>query len=145
MSRINWETGKPPAYVECLITDKYDRVSVDLSLNTGFKHHYEEDVIAWCPLIDIDPYKKDNCIENRIIYLVLPEKELFHSLSINDWNQIITRYDNDHLSVVDVEDDVEDVFITTTLYNVLKNHDIMDLRFIVEGRTKYHKSEINFK
>ena len=145
MSRINWETGKPPAYVECLITDKYDRVSVDLSLKTGFKHHYEEDVIAWCPLIDIDPYKKDNCIENRIIYLVLPEKELFHSLSINDWNQIITRYDNDHLSVVDVEDDVEDVFITTTLYNVLKNHDIMDLRFIVEGRTKYHKSEINFK
>ena len=145
MSRINWETGKPPAYVECLITDKYDRVSVDLSLNTGFKHHYEEDVIAWCPLIDIDPYKKDNCIENRIIYLVLPAKELFHSLSINDRNQIITRYDNDHLSVVDVEDDVEDVFITTTLYNVLKNHDIMDLRFIVEGRTKYHKSEINFK
>jgi hypothetical protein len=145
MSRINWETGKPPAYIECLITDKYDRVSVDLSLNTGFKHHYEEDVIAWCPLIDIDPYKKDNCIENRIIYLVLPAKELFHSLSINDRNQIITRYENDHLSVVDVEDDVEDVFITTTLYNVLKNHDIMDLRFIVEGRTKYHKSEINFK
>jgi hypothetical protein len=145
MSRINWETGKPPAYIECLITDKYDRVSVDLSLNTGFKHHYEEDVIAWCPLIDIDPYKKDNCIENRIIYLVLPAKELFHSLSINDRNQIINRYENDHLSVVDVEDDVEDVFITTTLYNVLKNHDIMDLRFIVEGRTKYHKSEINFK
>ena len=145
MSRINWETGKPPAYIECLITDKYDRVSVDLSLNTGFKHHYEEDVMAWCPLNDIDPYKKDNCIENRIIYLVLPAKELFHSLSINDRNQIITRYENDHLSVVDVEDDVEDVFITTTLYNVLKNHDIMDLRFIVEGRTKYHKSEINFK
>ena len=141
MSRINWETGKPPAYIECLITDKYDRVSVDLSLNTGFKHHYEEDVIAWCPLIDIDPYKKDNCIENRIIYLVLPAKELFHSLSINDRNQIINRYENDHLSVVDVED----VFITTTLYNVLKNHNIMDLRFIVEGRTKYHKSEINFK
>lgn len=145
MSRINWETGKPPAYIECLITDKYGRVSVDLSLNTGFKHHYEEDVMDWCPLNDIDPYKKDNCIENRIIYLVLPAKELFHSLSINDRNQIITRYENDHLSVVDVEDDVEDVFITTTLYNVLKNHDIMDLRFIVEGRTKYHKSEIKFK
>lgn len=145
MSRINWETGKPPAYIECLITDKYGRVSVDLSLNSGFKHHYEEDVMGWCPLSDIEPYKKDNCIENRIIYLVLPAKELFHSLSINDWNQIITRYKNDHLSVVDVEDDVEDVFITTTLDNVLKNHDIMDLRFIVEGRTKYHKSEIKFK
>jgi hypothetical protein len=32
------------------------------------------------------------------------------------------------------------VFITTNLYNVLINHTIMDLRFNIGYRSKYHKT-----
>jgi hypothetical protein len=60
-SVIKWQTGVP----------KVKRITYLVSLNTGkvttttwidneFKwyHYKQEEIIAWCPLMDIEPYKE---------------------------------------------------------------------------------------
>ena len=45
-----------------LISDKYGHIDVDYWFKTkhkegdGWNRHYEEDVMAWCLLVDIKPY-----------------------------------------------------------------------------------------
>ena len=39
-------------------------------------------------------------IEDREVYLVLRPNDLIEKLSINQWNDFITRYENDKLSLV---------------------------------------------
>lgn len=81
-------------------------------------------------------------IENQIIYLHISPDYLFKKLSVNEFNSLIERYQNDIDSVVEDYDENMDghVFITTNLHNILSNHTIMDLRFNVGYRSVYHKT-----
>lgn len=62
---IEWQTGTPKYIGKYLITDKYGHIDVDYwfgksSKNReGWDRHYEEDVIAWCELASIVPYKNE--------------------------------------------------------------------------------------
>lgn len=82
-------------------------------------------------------------IENQIIYLALRPKHLMCELSINQWNDFITSYENDNNAVVEEYDEKYDgyFFVTTNLHNILKNHSILDLRFNVGYRTEQHKTD----
>lgn len=86
-------------------------------------------------------------IENQVIYLALKPDYLFDVLSVNDWNQIIRKYEKDRKAVVEYHPEEKDgwVFITTSLYNILKNHDLLDLRFNIGYRTKYHTVDFKLK
>lgn len=81
-------------------------------------------------------------IENQIIYLVLRPRNLMEELSINQWNELITSYENDEDAIVEPYDPEWDgfVYITTNLFNILKNHSLLDLRFNVGYRTEGHKT-----
>lgn len=85
----------------------------------------------------------ENLIENQIIYLAILPKHLMNELSLNDWNKIIESYENDKNALVEPYDSELDgqCFITTNLYNILKNHSLLDLRFNVGYRTIYHKTD----
>ena len=80
--------------------------------------------------------------ENRIVYLVLKPENIMKELTIREWNDFINRYRNDKNSVVEPYDENMDgyVFITTSLENILNNHLLTDLRFLVREKTKYHKT-----
>ena len=82
-------------------------------------------------------------IKNQVVYLWIKPDYLFKQLSINEFNNLVERYQNDIDSVVEDYDENMDghVFITTNLYKILANHTIMDLRFIIEGRSIYHKTD----
>lgn len=84
-------------------------------------------------------------IENQIIYLAFQPKHLFHELSANDWNKLIKSYEDDKNAYVEPEDPAPEMdgycFVTTNLYNILKNHSLTDLRFNVGYRTKHHKTD----
>ena len=84
-------------------------------------------------------------IDNQIIYLVLKPKNLMEELSINQWNELITAYENDKDAVVEPYNPDYDGFcyITTYLHNILKNHSLLDLRFNVGYRTEGHKTDYN--
>ena len=80
-------------------------------------------------------------IDNQIIYLVLRPHNLMNDLSINEWNEFISSYENDNDAIIeDYKGGSYDgfVFITTNLYNILKHHSILDLRFNVGYRTEGH-------
>lgn len=84
-------------------------------------------------------------INNQIIYLVIKPNNLMSELSINDWNDLITFYENDKESIVEEYDEKYDgyVFITTNLFNILKKRSLMDLRFNIGYRTENHKTDYN--
>lgn len=83
--------------------------------------------------------------ENKIVYLVLKPENFMKELTIREWNDFLDRYTNDKNSVVEPYNENMDgyVFITTSLENILNNHLLTDLRFLVREKTKYHKSEYN--
>jgi hypothetical protein len=84
-------------------------------------------------------------IDNQVIYLALRPHHLINELSINEWNAFIESYVNNKDSVVEDYDENYDgyFFVTTNLYNILKNHSILDLRFNVGYRTEHHKTDYN--
>lgn len=86
-------------------------------------------------------------IEDREVYLVLKPNDLIEKLSINQWNDFITRYENDKLSLITPYDEKYDgwFFVTTTLKNIVENHSLYDLRFLYEYRTEHHLSFENIK
>lgn len=82
-------------------------------------------------------------VKNQIIYLELKPSNLFNELSIKEWNDLIDSYSNDPESIVEPYDKTIDghCFITTSLFNILNKHSIMDLRFNVGFRTIFHKTD----
>lgn len=56
---INWQTGTPTETDKYLITHKGGVIRTDwwYDFNKEWATHYNEDVIAWCKLTDIQPYK----------------------------------------------------------------------------------------
>lgn len=86
-------------------------------------------------------------IENQVIYLALLPRHLMSDLSVNQWNEFIMSYENDNDAVVEEYDENFDgcVFVTTNLYNILKNHSLLDLRFNVGYRTQNHKTDYQIK
>jgi hypothetical protein len=65
---FEWKTGTPKHTGKYLITDKYGNIDVDHWFDATYKsnrfgkdsigwdRHYDEDVMAWCELIDIPSY-----------------------------------------------------------------------------------------
>lgn len=84
-----------------------------------------------------------NKIKNQLVYLWIKPDYWFKELSINELNNLVERYQNDNDAVVeDYNEDMDGhIFITTNLYNVLINHTILDLRFNIGYRSKYHKTD----
>lgn len=65
---------------------------------------------------------------NEPVTLLLKSDYLLDKLSINEWNALITRYENDpNATMEDYMDDY--ILIHTTVDNIKKNHNINDLRF----------------
>lgn len=57
-SEINWQTGTPTITgAEYIITDKHSHVGTDYWTGKFWLYHNNEDVLAWCLLVDIVPYK----------------------------------------------------------------------------------------
>ena len=57
-SETNWQTGTPPiAGAEYIITDKHYHIGTDFWSGKQWLYHNNEDVLAWCLLVDIEPYK----------------------------------------------------------------------------------------
>lgn len=85
--------------------------------------------------------------ENKIVYLVIKPENIMKELTIREWNNFIDRYTNDKNSVVEPynENMVGYFFITTSLENVLNNHSVNDLRFLVTERTEHHKTDFKLK
>jgi hypothetical protein len=61
---IQWQTGTPKeSFGKYLITTKHHEVEVDMwfgvpdEYGDHWERHYDEDVIAWCLLEDIIPFK----------------------------------------------------------------------------------------
>lgn len=85
--------------------------------------------------------------ENKIVYLVIKPENIMKELTIREWNDFIDRYTNDKNSVVEPYDENMDgyIFITTSLENILNNHSLNDLRFLVPEKTEYHITEFKLK
>lgn len=78
--------------------------------------------------------KQDN-ISDKTIRLYIEGKYLCTRLSINEWNALFSRYENDPNSKI--IDHLEDsghnrdyAIIETTLFTVLSSGSIMDLQFL---------------
>lgn len=85
--------------------------------------------------------------ENKIVYLVLKPENIMKELTIREWNDFIDRYTNDKNSVVEPYNENMDgyVYITTSLENILNNHSLNDLCFLVPEKTEHHKTEFKLK
>lgn len=74
-------------------------------------------------------------ISDKTILLYIAGKYLCTRLSINEWNALFSRYENDPNSrIIDHLDDSEHkkdyAIIVTTLFTVLSKGAIMDLQFL---------------
>lgn len=68
---------------------------------------------------------------NESITLLIKSDYLLDKLSINEWNALITRYENDPNAII--EDHMDDyILIHTTIDNIKKKHNINDLRFCLK-------------
>ena len=85
--------------------------------------------------------------ENKIVYLVIKPENIMKELTIREWNDFIDRYTDDKNSVVERYNENMDgyIFITTSLENILNNHSVNDLRFLVTKRTEHHKTDFKLK
>lgn len=60
---IQWQTGTPKETGKYLITTKHHEVEVDMwrripdKYGDHWKSHYDEDIIAWCLIENIEPFK----------------------------------------------------------------------------------------
>ena len=61
-SVIKWQTGFPTMEGEYLVTDIKDNITCDCwcvyEHYQYWAQHTDRDVIAWCPLSEIEPYKE---------------------------------------------------------------------------------------
>ena len=57
-SEIKWSIGTPIiAGVEYIITDKHSHIGTDFWSGKSWLCYNNEDVLAWCLLVGIEPYK----------------------------------------------------------------------------------------
>ena len=57
-SEIHWQTGTPTIIgAEYIITDKHSHIGRDFWGGKQWLCYNNEDVLAWCLLVDIEPYK----------------------------------------------------------------------------------------
>ena len=62
-STINWQTGTPKYIGQYLITTKHHNVEVDVwtskpdEYGDHWRRHYDVDVIAWCEIERVEPFK----------------------------------------------------------------------------------------
>lgn len=59
-STIKWQTGTPNIpHDRYIITTKWKEITVDwYDKDLGWFKYSDEEIIAWCPLSDIKPYKE---------------------------------------------------------------------------------------
>lgn len=81
-------------------------------------------------------HKETLVVEDMPIRLYIRGEWLCDRLSINEWNSLFSRYENDENSkIIDYMEDTEHVrnsaIIETTLYTVLLKGAIMDLQFLM--------------
>lgn len=59
-SIIKWKTGTPTIFAEYILLNKYYRVEHDYYDTDQGKwlRHNEEDILAWCSLVEIEVFKK---------------------------------------------------------------------------------------
>ena len=58
-SVIKWQTGKPNNYGRYIITTKWKEVTVDwYNKDLGWYKYFDKDIVAWCHLNDVEPYKE---------------------------------------------------------------------------------------
>lgn len=67
-SKIKWQTGKPKEDGKHLVSTKDGNVLMDVYIESlKYGNHWvlvgDDNVIAWCPLSDIEPYKEKNNIK----------------------------------------------------------------------------------
>ena len=66
---IQWQTGMPKHTGRYLVTTKHYEVEVDMWLPTPdeygdhWERHYDEDVIAWCALENVEPFKFNGIVQ----------------------------------------------------------------------------------
>jgi hypothetical protein len=110
-----------------------------------FPSIYERDWFKWAEKRKNGNKCEENLFqtENKIVYLVIKPENIMKELTIREWNDFIDRYTNDKNSVVEPYNENMDgyVFITTSLENILNNHSLNDLRFLVPEKTEYHITE----
>ena len=57
-SIFKWQTGKPNKFGKYVITLKWKTVESDwYDKDLGWYRYHDKDIIAWCLLSDIEPYK----------------------------------------------------------------------------------------
>lgn len=79
--------------------------------------------------------KESLVIKDMPIRLYIRGEWLCHRLSINEWNALFSRYENDENSrIIDYLEDTEHgrnyAVIETTLYTVLSKGAVLDLKFL---------------
>jgi hypothetical protein len=62
-SKIKWQTGKPKEEGKYLVSTKNGNVLMDVYIkNLKYGNHWvlvgDDNVVAWCSLSDIEPYKE---------------------------------------------------------------------------------------
>lgn len=56
---IKWQKGTPDTYGRYIITTKWKEVTVDYyDKDLGWFKYFDKDIVAWCSLTDIEPYKE---------------------------------------------------------------------------------------
>lgn len=64
-SIIKWQTGTPTEPGKYLISDKHYNVDSDWwTRKDGWDRHYDEDIMGWCKLSDIDGFNYMTSNEN---------------------------------------------------------------------------------
>ena len=80
-------------------------------------------------------HKETLVVKDMPIRLYIRGEWLCHRLSINEWNALFSRYENDPNSKIidhldDSEHDRDYAVIETTLYTVISKGAVMDLKFL---------------
>lgn len=57
-SVIKWRTGEPEKDGEYLVTDEFGEICFAEWYNDSWEIYDDNEVIAWCPLNKIKPYKE---------------------------------------------------------------------------------------
>ena len=84
--------------------------------------------------------------ENKIVYLQIPLKVIKNELTGEEYKKYLFNYVTDRNIEIDCNETMPNYwFVTSTLKNILINHLLSDLRFLVPEKTEYHITEFKLK